>query len=209
MTELAIFGDFHLGADFCPGADWLLGELQDACPDVVVFTGDLVDMHAGTPEDIGTGAALCRAITRDLVLPLVMVWGNHDAALGLHSRFPQIPGVYRPGSLDRVETLRVPGIPVAFHAINTAARLDERSVIEMFPHPDRDADIVNVGVVHTSLSGQWSRKPCLPVSLGELVAVGYDAWALGHVHAPPAELGGSASQLIAWPGVGELVRWRL
>lgn len=202
-THLAIFGDFHLGAPFCSGVQWVIDKLEGHPVDVVIFTGDLVDMRHGTAADIDAAADLFRHITTEMNLPVVMIWGNHDAAQDLASQFPDIPGVYRPRSTDAVDKLSVPGVPVDFYGINVAQRLDERDVVELFPPAEEGTA---VGIFHTSLTGEWSKKPCLPATREALYAKGYDAWALGHVHAPH-DFDGPVP--MAWPGTGRMLFWEV
>src|SRR6185503_3935857 len=42
---------------------------------------------------------------------------------------------------------------------------------------------LNIGVLHTALEGDAEHATYAPCSAAELIAKGYDYWALGHVHA--------------------------
>lgn len=177
---IAALADLHLGRN---PIDWGLAALERVRADVLVFAGDLVDRDH--PEAAPLGEEFARACA-ELGISVVWVWGNHD-------RFrPEVPGIwYAPA--DRVATLDVAG--VHFHAISVATDPDPRRVVAAFPR----AQGVDVGVLHTSLTGQWSRKPCLPAEPQELTAKGYRAWVLGHVHRRVL-LGN-----LVWPGMQRLI----
>jgi DNA repair exonuclease SbcCD nuclease subunit len=49
-------------------------------------------------------------------------------------------------------------------------------------YPDPLADFVNIGLLHTCLGGYAEHENYAPCRIEELVARGYDYWALGHVH---------------------------
>ncbi|WIM67695.1 metallophosphoesterase [Corynebacterium breve] len=200
MTKIAAFADLHLGAHYAPGSDWVKAELSQRNPDVVVFAGDLFDRHTALAEHEQEGAALFRWITQERQLPVVMIWGNHDVAKGFafHNRFPAIDGVYRPESFE-VESIEVPGVPVVFHAVNVQKKRDKRELIDDFPAAHEPG---HVGVFHTGLTGEYTKNNCLPASLDDLSAKGYDAWVLGHIHAPKTL---REEPYIGWPGVGRMV----
>ncbi|MHA2787548.1 metallophosphoesterase family protein [Corynebacterium sp. S7] len=197
MVHIAAFADLHLGAAYSPGSQWVKDELQARQAEVVVFAGDLFDRHTATETNEHEGAELMRWITQTLQTPVVMIWGNHDVAKGFefHTRFPRIDGVYRPASFD-VEELRVPGIPLAFHAVNVKKKRDERLLIDDFPTATGPG---HVGVFHTGLDGSYTNNNCLPATESELREKNYATWIMGHVHKPTTL---SREPYIGWPGVG-------
>src|SRR5690606_21208471 len=48
--------------------------------------------------------------------------------------------------------------------------------------PDALPGLFNIGLLHTSVGGRPGHEPYAPCSVSDLVAKGYDYWALGHVH---------------------------
>ena len=54
-----------------------------------------------------------------------------------------------------------------------------------------------LGLLHTSVHGEFSRKPCLPCKLEDLQESGA-TWVLGHVHKPITL---SAEPFIGWTGM--------
>ena len=60
------------------------------------------------------------------------------------------------------------------------AVIPEGVIVAKFPARVEDAP--NLGLLHTSVTGEYSNNPCLPCTREELAACGYSAWLLGHVH---------------------------
>jgi DNA repair exonuclease SbcCD nuclease subunit len=56
---------------------------------------------------------------------------------------------------------------------------------------------LNVGLVHTSAEGRAGHDPYAPCTLGQLYDLGYDYWALGHVHAREVHARGA---FVVFPG---------
>jgi exonuclease SbcD len=48
--------------------------------------------------------------------------------------------------------------------------------------PYRATGLLNIGVLHTALSGREGHQPYAPTTADRLTDKGYDYWALGHVH---------------------------
>ncbi len=111
-------------------------------------------------------------------IPVAIVLGNHDHA-----------GVSPPGS-------QLPGnVHVLSHQAAESLRICDGVVVHgrSFPRPDYTDDLVkdypaavdgllNVGLLHTSLAGDPEHNPYAPTSTQALGAMGYQYWALGHVH---------------------------
>jgi len=143
----------------------------------VLLSGDVFD---GEWRDYKTGlffvdqmARLGRAGIRVFVLR-----GNHDPASRSKTlRFPQ--NVHEFGS-RRAGTERIPEIGVAIHGRS----FPEGAVTEDLSatYPDPVSGLLNVGMLHTSLSGRPGHAPYAPCTADGLAAKGYDYWALGHVH---------------------------
>lgn len=49
-------------------------------------------------------------------------------------------------------------------------------------YPAAAAHCFNIGMLHTALAGHEGHAPYAPCEVGDLLAKGYDYWALGHVH---------------------------
>lgn len=109
------------------------------------------------------------------------VHGNHDFdALG--ANFVRWPGNVRVFGRDRAETwtFDVDGRTVAVHGRSFPTRHVAENLVPGFPAAIPGA--LNIGLLHTSLSGTSGHDPYAPCSLADLEAKGYGYWALGHVH---------------------------
>lgn len=62
--------------------------------------------------------------------------------------------------------------------VSVAQDRDGREVVDQFPAPARPT----VGLLHTSLDGFADTSVSLPAEPARLEALGYRAWAFGHVH---------------------------
>ncbi|QGU03303.1 metallophosphoesterase family protein [Corynebacterium comes] len=200
-VRLVVFADLHLGTKKAPGLRWAYEALSEATrrsPDVVVFAGDLLDKKKAVEADLADGVALFRHITEDLNLPLVHVWGNHDVGSGLLPRFPDLPGVHRPSG-EGIEEIRVPGIPLVFHAVNVIRDPDPRDLLENLPRVEEPG---HIGILHSEVEGQYTKNPCLPTTLEHLLSRGYGACLLGHVHTPVVL---NEDPWIGWVGMGKML----
>ncbi len=200
-VRLAAFGDLHLGRGKAPGVEWARKALVDATrngADAIVFTGDLLDKKKATGRDLSDAVDLFRLVTQELELPLVHVWGNHDVGSGMIPLFPQIDGVHRPTD-DAIADIRVPHLPLVFHALNVTQDPDPRDVVKHLP---RVTEPGHIGVLHTEVDGRYTRNPCLPTTTEHLLSLGYGACLLGHVH---SQVVLHEDPWIGWIGMGRML----
>ena len=157
----------------------LVTEAIDAAVDFMVIAGDLYD---GNWRDFNTGHFFVGQMGRlqRAGIPVYLLYGNHDAESEMTRRLLLPPNVFlfdtRQASTHRIEALRV-----ALHgrSFKDAATLDNLAV----GYPAAVPGWLNIGVLHTALQGDAAHARYAPCSLAELAALGYDYWALGHVHA--------------------------
>ena len=196
-TRVAALADIHLGLPGAPGLDWALSAVEAAVreePRLLVFAGDLIDRAHAADATVTDVEHLLRHAAA-IGPPVLVVWGNHDVAAKLPRRLPEIPGIeYAPS--DRALELEVGTLTV--HAISVATDPDPRRAVGAFPIGIPGSG-EHLGILHTSLTGEHSRKPCLPATPDELRSRRYDRRLLGHVHAPLA-----VSDTIGWIGMREL-----
>ncbi|PWR03151.1 hypothetical protein DKT77_08010 [Meridianimarinicoccus roseus] len=158
----------------------------------VLFAGDTFD--AGV-ADLRSRAALATELRRlgNAGIPAVMIQGNHDALLDLD----------RYGPVSDALTLLTPEAPTfrlgdaSIHGLGFSAPHVPESLLPRYPAPE--AGRWNVGLMHTSLDGAAGHDPYAPCALGDLLAHGYDYWALGHIH-KRAEYPGEG-RLAVMPGI--------
>jgi DNA repair exonuclease SbcCD nuclease subunit len=142
--------------------------------DFVLIAGDLYDSEQ---RDFGTALFFAREMARLVPIPCVMIRGNHDAQSQITKSFQPPPNV-RVLSSRRAETVLLDG--VAIHGRS----FPDRAVAEDFAsaYPARVPGRFNVGLLHTSLEGAEGHDTYAPCSVETLRALGYDYWALGHIH---------------------------
>lgn len=159
----------------------------------VLLSGDIYDQEW---KDYSTGLYFRSKMAQlDAAgIPVYLISGNHDAA-SVITRKLTLPGKVTTFPSRFAETHLVPGLPVAIHGMSFPNRAVPDNLLPRYPA--RVAGCFNIGLLHTSLAGAAGHDTYAPCSVEELVAKGYDYWALGHVH-QPAIL--SRSPWIVYPG---------
>lgn len=160
-----------------------LTNLVDLCLEeraaLLLLSGDLYD---GEWRDYATGLFFAKELARLREVGTEVVWirGNHDAQSRLTKHLELGPHVRELGA-KRPESAIFEQLGVAVHGqgFATAAVTEDLSA----GYPARIAGLLNVGLLHTALSGRIGHAPYAPCDVSALVHKGYDYWALGHVHA--------------------------
>ncbi|MGO8905643.1 MAG: metallophosphoesterase family protein [Solirubrobacteraceae bacterium] len=144
---------------------------------LLLIAGDVYD---GDWKDFSTGLYLRSQLgrLREAGVEVVMIHGNHDAA-SVITRNLKLPGIHVLGHA-RPESVVLENIGVAVHGQSFATRAVRDNLAASYP--DRIPNIVNIGLLHTSLGGYAEHENYAPCQLEELVARGYDYFALGHIH---------------------------
>lgn len=160
-----------------------LGQLVDLCIDeevsALLIAGDVFDDDW---RDYSTGMFFAAQMSRLRAADIDVVWirGNHDAASKItkHLRLPEnvreLP-VRKPG------TVLLNRAGLAVHGQGFATRSVTDNLVCNYPAPIDG--FVNVGLLHTSVTGRVGHASYAPCRLQDLTAHGYAYWALGHVHA--------------------------
>lgn len=194
-----VAADIHLGRKqhgdkkTGPGIDWALGTLQrgaEAGARHLVMLGDVIDRKRFTDATYGE---VTRFFQRGLELfdTVVFIAGNHDVHHDLTGAIPGGVIVAR----QEPQTIRAGGW--ALHTAAVEVDRDPRELVDDFPAPIDKAP--NLGLLHTSVTGEFSNNPCLPCTREELAACGYGAWLLGHVH---ERITLSSAPFAGWVGMG-------
>ncbi len=159
-----------------------LENLVDLCGeervDFLIVAGDLFD---GDWRDFNTGLFFVKQMARLRAqgIPVFVALGNHDAEGQLDRRLP-LPDNVRVFRSKRPETHGLEPLGVSLHGQSFATREVSDNLALGYPPPVPGH--FNVGVLHTALGGRPGHEPYAPCALEQLVARGYDYWALGHVH---------------------------
>lgn len=146
--------------------------------DFLILAGDIFD---GAWRDFNTGLWFTARL-RDLTTEGMRVYilaGNHDAE-GKMTASLRYPDGVRTFGTSEPETLIDSETGAALHGQGFAKAATTEDLAAGYPaaHPGT----INIGVLHTALSGREGHSPYAPCTLDGLRAHGYDYWALGHVH---------------------------
>ncbi|MFZ0614705.1 MAG: DNA repair exonuclease [Desulfobacterales bacterium] len=144
----------------------------------VLIAGDLFD---GDWKDYNTGLYFVAQMARlrEAGIQVFIVSGNHDAANKI-SRTLRLPDNVTTFPAETPATFRMTEINVAVHGQSFAAPAVTRDLAAGYPQPD--SGMFNIGLLHSCLTGREGHEPYAPCSPEKLKNMGYDYWALGHVH---------------------------
>ena len=144
----------------------------------VLLAGDLYD---GEWKDYHTGLFFIDRLSR-LRKEKIMVFlasGNHDAASQI-TKALRLPDNVHLFSTKHPETIILEELGVAVHGQGYHTRALAENIARNYPLAL--PHYLNIGLLHTSLTGRQGHEPYAPCALDDLKARGYDYWALGHVH---------------------------
>ncbi len=146
---------------------------------LLVLAGDLYD---GEWKDYSTGLFFASQMTRLREADVQVVWirGNHDAQSQI-TRHLRLPDNVRELACEHAETQLYEDLGIAVHGRGFATRAVTENLAQSYP--ERRAGLLNIGLLHTSVTGRPGHEPYAPCTLDGLRSKGYDYWALGHVHA--------------------------
>jgi exonuclease SbcD len=144
----------------------------------LLIAGDLFD---GKWPDMNTGLWMGAQFRRlaEAGIRVFLIRGNHDAASEVQNaiRWPENVHEF---SVDRAETVHDTKLAVAIHGRGypTPAVTDDLAAA----YPAAVSGCFNIGLLHTSMTGDPDHDPYAPTNLDVLLGKGYDYWALGHIH---------------------------
>ena len=158
----------------------------------VVIAGDLYD---GDWKSADTGIFVSRQLKKlaDEGIRVFAITGNHDA-LSVVTRSVSWPDTAYQFA-ETAESVEIPDLGVVIHGRSFGDRHESSDFITGYPPPQ--AGLFNLGLLHTSLGGAAGHATYAPCSPAQLTAIGYDYWALGHVHVPKIV---QSSPHIVYPG---------
>lgn len=160
----------------------------------LLIAGDLYD---GDRDDYDTAIFLNRQFSRlvNAGVKVVIAYGNHDAASEITKRLRPPSGVHILGHLQP-ETITFDDVGLAIHGQSYEKRVVTEDLSAAYPTPI--SNLLNIGVLHTALTGRPNHDTYAPCTPEGLRARGYDYWALGHVH--EREVIVADNQYIVFPG---------
>jgi exonuclease SbcD len=175
----------------------VVGICLDEQVDALLLSGDLYD---GEQTSMKTARFLADQLGRlqEANISVFIIRGNHDA-LSRITKELSLPDVVKTfgGHAGFVQVSRSRGeMPVAIHGISFAQPHAPESLLARFKPPVQGS--VNIGMLHTSLSGSPGHNPYAPCELADLHQAGFQYWALGHIHRRSVAKGAS---LVVMPGM--------
>ena len=144
----------------------------------VVISGDVYD---GEWKDTAIGLFFARELSRlkREEIPVFIIHGNHDAK-NVVTKEITLPDNVTTFPVKRAKTHKIEALRVAIHGRSFLEREETENWAGSYPEPL--AGFFNIGMLHTSCDGKPGHASYAPCSSNDLVARGYDYWALGHVH---------------------------
>ena len=141
-----------------------------------MIAGDLFD---GVERSARTVAFLVEQLDklREKNIRVFYIKGNHDAENPITNNLTVPDNVHifdgRGGKVQLNENIWI-------HGVSFAKRQAPESLLSKFSTPIVGA--VNIAMLHTSLAGAAGHDVYAPCSVADLTTMGFDYWALGHVH---------------------------
>jgi DNA repair exonuclease SbcCD nuclease subunit len=144
---------------------------------LLLLAGDLWDVNW---PDYSTGLLFAAEMSKLRAAGVRVVWirGNHDAQSRITRGLSTLPDNVHELSTKRPETVEVED--VAIHGQGFATGAVQENLAQAYPAPR--PGLVNIGLLHTSVTGRAGHASYAPCTLSDLIDKGYDYWALGHVH---------------------------
>jgi DNA repair protein SbcD/Mre11 len=180
LRGLARRGD--LGAAFVAASRQALENLvQAAIGRGVAFLVIAGDIYDGDWKDYATGQFFVRqmGLLAQNGIRVFLVRGNHDAE-SVVSRSLPLPSNVHSFSTRAAESVVLDEFGVALHGRGFAQRHVPENVA--LAYPAAVPGCLNIGVLHTSLTGREGHDVYAPCSVEDLASKNYDYWALGHIH---------------------------
>jgi DNA repair protein SbcD/Mre11 len=156
----------------------LITRAIDASVAFVVIAGDIYD---GDWKDTSIGLFFNREIARleRVGIGVFILKGNHDAESVITKTISLPDNVYQ-FPARTAATARIEELKVALHGRSFPERAVTENYVLDYPNPI--SGWFNVGVLHTSCDGRPGHAPYAPCTVPQLKSLGYQYWALGHVH---------------------------
>jgi DNA repair exonuclease SbcCD nuclease subunit len=163
---------------------------------LLLLAGDVFDADW---RDYNTGLFFRGQLVRlrDAGIRVFMVRGNHDARNEV-TRHLDLPEGVHEFPADKASTVILPELEAAIHGQSFVTRTVTDNLAAAYP--DAEPGHLNIGLLHTNVGARPGHDDYAPCSIDDLIAKGYDYWALGHVH--EAEVL-SRSPWIVYPGCSQ------
>ena len=141
------------------------------------------DVYDGGRRGVRSGSHLRRGLERlaEAGIPTLIVLGNHDPLDdGLGVEGVEGVTVFRSGQPQAVTFEGDAGVPVTVHGVSFRTRSEDANLAKRFARAD--APGLQIGVLHCMVGSGDDHRPYAPCTTQDLLDVGFDYWALGHIH---------------------------
>jgi len=147
----------------------------------MIIAGDVYD---GSWRDYQTGRYFVRQMGRLRAegIPVYMIHGNHDAESQI-TRKLTLPDNVTVFSAKKPESYEVSTVSVALHGQSFYQRDVTENIARTYPLPISGK--LNIGILHTALTGAEGHDHYARCSMGVLTEKGNDHSPMGHVHDRP------------------------
>lgn len=146
--------------------------------DFLIVAGDLFDTEV---KDFHAALAAATQLRRldQARIPTYVILGNHDSREEMTRHVPW-PANVTLFDHKQPHTVLHPTLPVALHGMSYPKREVTENLVSRYPSPVSGR--FNIGLLHTNAGSNSQHAAYAPCTVEELVAKGYEYWALGHVH---------------------------
>lgn len=146
--------------------------------DFLLIAGDVYD---GDWKDHNTGLFFTKQMgrLREAGVPVYLIAGNHDAQ-SVMTKSVRLPDNVHVFPTKKPGTVHLDNLGVAIHGQGFPSKAVTQDLTTKYPAPISGA--WNIGLLHTSLTGYEGHDTYAPCTVEGLKHLGYDYWALGHVH---------------------------
>jgi len=143
----------------------------------LLISGDLFD---GAQRSAKSAAFLATQFDRlnNSGIRVFYIKGNHDAENPISGEITYSENVHVFGG--RAEKVQLAGCDIWIHGVSFSAKHAPQSLLPKYKDPTPDA--INIAMMHTSLAGSATHDNYAPCTVAQLCAMGFDYWALGHIH---------------------------
>ena len=145
--------------------------------DALMIAGDLYDGDLRSMKTAVFFGSRMRRLT-ETGIRVFVVRGNHDAESVITKHLSPQEGVHVFSGRGEARAMEDHGVVV--HGTSFARPQAPESLLPKFKGPV--SGCVNIGLLHTSLSGAEGHDTYAPCSVRDLVGHGFNYWCLGHVH---------------------------
>jgi DNA repair protein SbcD/Mre11 len=171
----------------------LMQRAIDESVSAVLIAGDLFD---GKERSAKTAAFLVSEFSKlgAAGIQVFYIKGNHDAENPIAGAFelPSNVHVFE----GRGGKVRLNDVNIWIHGVSFSGKHAPDSLLPKYGPPVQDA--INIGLMHTSLSGASGHDPYAPCTVAQLQNHGFDYWALGHIHKRDVHL---SKPWVVMPGI--------